>query len=118
MVGIVPGSAKLMELAGLFSGKARSLLGRGIGSLADQDVLVAPCRGNAYPSQGLPLGSLAPGVRELGVVTSQHPIFRNVPHALESQRIQHITVSGLEVNQTFGYLKIMGKFEELSFGSS
>ena len=73
MVGIVPGSAKLMELAGLISGKARSLLGRGIGSLAAQDVLVAPCRGNAFPSQGFGLGSLAPEVRVLGVVTSQHP---------------------------------------------
>ena len=34
MVGIVPRSAKLMELTGLFSGKAKSLLGRAVGSLA------------------------------------------------------------------------------------
>ena len=114
MVGIVPGSAKLMELAGLISGKARSLLGRGIGPLAAQDVLVAPCRENAFPSQGFGLGSLAPEVRVLGVVTSQHPIFRDVSHGLESQKIQHITISGLEVKQTFGYLKIMGEFEEFS----
>ncbi len=118
MVGIVPGSAKLMELAGLFSGKARSLLGRGIDSLAAQDVLVAPCRLNAYPSQGFGLGSLAPGVRVLGVVTSQHPIFCDVSHGLESQKIQHRTIPRLEVKQTFGYLKIMGQFEELSFEGS
>jgi hypothetical protein len=104
MVGIVPGSAKLMELAGLCSGKARSLLGRGIGSLVAQDALVAPCRGNAYPSQVLGHGSLAPEPRVFGVVASRDPIFRGVPHASDFRKIQHSTISGLEVKQTFGYL--------------
>ncbi len=109
MVGIVPGSAKLMELAGLFSGKAGSLLGRCIGSLAAQGALVAPCRANAYPSQVLGLGSLAPEPKVFGVIASRDPIFRGAPHTLESQKIQHSTTPRLEVKQTFGYLKIMGQ---------
>lgn len=32
MVGIVPRSAKLMELTGLFSGEAKGLIGRGVGT--------------------------------------------------------------------------------------
>ncbi len=34
MVGIVPRSAKLMELTGLFSGEAKGLIGRGVGTPA------------------------------------------------------------------------------------
>ena len=79
MVGIVPRSAKLMELAGLFSGKAGSLLGRCIGSLAAQDALVAPCQGNADPSQVLGLGSLAPEPRVFGVFAFRDPNLSRPP---------------------------------------
>ncbi len=95
MVGIVPGSAKLMELAGLFSGKARSLLGRGIGSLAAQDVLVAPCRGNAYPSQGFGLRSLAPGVR----------VYRGC-HISTSYLSRHLARFGISENPAHHDLRI------------
>ncbi len=62
MVGIVPRSAKLMELAGLFSGKVKSLLGIGVGSLAFKGAPAGPCRGNVCQSRFLGLGSLVPRV--------------------------------------------------------
>ncbi len=97
MVGIVPRSAKLMELAGLFSGKAKSLLGRGVGSLgfkAFKGTPAGPCRGNACPSRVLGLGSLAPGVLVHGVFVSRDPVLYRAPHAFESHEIQHSTISG------------------------
>ena len=98
MVGIVPRSAKLMELAGLFSGKAQSLLGRGVGSLAFKafkGTPAGPCWGNACPSRVLGLGSLAPGVLIHGVFVSREPVLYPAPHALESQKTQQSTISGI-----------------------
>ena len=94
MVGIVPRSAKLMELTGLFSGKAKSLLGRAVGSLAFKATPLGPCQGNACPSRVLGLRSLAPGVRDQGFFVSRDPVVHPAPHALESQKIQQSTISG------------------------
>ncbi len=94
MVGIVPRSAKLMELTGLFSGKAKSLLGRGVGSLAFKGTPVGPCLGDACPSRVLGLGFLVPGVRVHGSFVSRDPVLHRAPHALESQKIQQSTISG------------------------
>ena len=93
MVGIVPRSAKLMELTGLFSGKAKGLHGRGVGSLAFKAAPVGPCRGDACPSRVLGLGSLVPGGRIHGSFLSRDPVFHRAPHALESQKIQQSAVS-------------------------
>ncbi len=94
MVGIVPRSAKLMELTGLFSGKAKSLLGRGVGTPAFEGTPVGPCRGDTCPSRVLGLGSLVPGVRVQGSFLSRDSVLHRAPHALESQKIQQYTVSG------------------------
>jgi hypothetical protein len=93
-----------MELAGLFSGKAGGLLGRGVGSLTAQGVLGAPYRGNAYPLQVFILGFLAPGERVSGIFASPEPVLCGVPHVSESHEIQPSATPGLEVKQTFGYL--------------
>ncbi len=93
MVGIVPRLAKLMELTGLFSGKAKSLLGRGVGSLPFKGAPVVPCRGNVCPSQVLGLGLLAPGVRVQGLFVSRDPVLQGVPQVFESQKIQRNTIS-------------------------
>ena len=94
MVGIVPHSAKLMELTGLFSGKATGLIGRGFGTLTFEGTPVGPCRGNTCPSRVLGLGSLVPGVRVQGSFLSRDPVLHRAPHALESQKIQQYAVSG------------------------
>ncbi len=88
MVGIVPRSAKLMELTGLFSGKAKSLIGGGVGSLAFKSVPAGPCRGNVCPSRVLGLGPLAPGVWGHLFSVSRDPVLYPAPHALGSQEIQ------------------------------
>ncbi len=113
MVGIVPRSAKLMELAGLFSGKAKSLLGRGVGSLAFKGTPAGPCRGNACPSRVLGLGSLAPGVLVHGVFVSRDPVLYPAPHALESQKIQHSTISGFR-SQSVSKVVATGSETDLS----
>ena len=88
MVGIVPRSAKLMELTGLFSGKAKSLIGGGVGSLAFKSVSAGPCRGNVCPSWVLGLGPLVPGVWGI-FFPSPETLSFTLPHTLwGSQEIQ------------------------------
>jgi len=93
MVDVVPRSAKLMELTGIFSGKAKGLLGRAVGSLPLKGAPVVPCRGHVCPSRVLGLGSLAPGVRVYGLFVSRDPVLHRAPQALESQKIQQSTIS-------------------------
>ncbi len=88
MVGIVPRAAKLMELTGLFSGKANSLLGRGVGSLTLKGAPVGPCRGDACPSRALGLRSLVLEVRVQGFSLSRDPVLHRARHALQSQKTQ------------------------------
>ena len=113
MVGIVLRSAKLMELTGLFSGKAQSLLGKGSGFLAFK--ASGALSGGSTPITGSRLRTSCTGP---WAFLSRYPVLRRAPHALKSQKIQQSTIPGLEVKQTFGYLKIMDQFEELSFEGS
>ena len=130
MVGIVPRSVKLMELAELFSWKAKKLLSRGFGSLTIRGAPVAPCRGNVCPSQVLDFGPLAPrgdvswAARFLRSCPSPHPLRFGIfgksskARSPDSDHGRSQKWWLLEVNQTFGYLKIMGRFEQLSFEGS
>ena len=93
MVGIVPRSAKLMELAGLFSGEVKSSLGIGVGSLSFKGAPAGPCRGNVCQSRFLGLGSLAPRVLAM-VFSSPEILLLTAPRRLlESQKIQQSTIS-------------------------
>jgi hypothetical protein len=94
MVGIVPRSAKLMELTGLFSGKAKGLIGRGVGSLTFEGTPVGPCRGGHMPIAGSRPRIFSPRVPVQGSFLSRNPVLHRAPHALESQKIQQYAVSG------------------------
>lgn len=94
MVGIVPRSAKLMELTGLFSGEAKGLIGRGVGTPAFEGTPVGHAGGDVCPSRVLGLGSLVPRVRVQGYFLSRDPVLHRAPHALESKKIQQYAISG------------------------
>ncbi len=94
MVSSVPQSAKLKELAVLFSGEARSLVSASVGMFAVSLFPVRPDSGNPYEAQKI-----------------QHE--RSARSSLRSGSEGLI----LELQRTFGYLTSMGKFEEWSLRS-
>ncbi len=94
MVGIVPRSAKLMELTGLFSGEAKGLIGRGVGTPAFEGTPVGHA-GGIYAHHGFSASDLLSqecGSRVLS--SSRDPVLHRAPHALESQKIQQYAISG------------------------
>ena len=93
MLGSVPQSVKLKELAALFSWEAKSLVGMGVGPVS---VSVFPMRSgseNPYEAQKF-----------------QHD--RTARSRLRSV-LEGLT---LELQKTFGYRTSMSKFEEWSLG--
>lgn len=94
MVGSVPQSASLKELAALFSGEARSLVSASVGMFAVSLFPVRPDSGNPYEAQKIQHERTA-GSRLRSV--SEGPI--------------------LELQKTFGYRTCMSQFEMWSLRS-
>ncbi len=94
MVGSVPQSAKLKELAVLFSGEAKGLQSASIGAFAFSGFPVRPGSGNPYEALKI-----------------HHE--RTARSGLRSGS-EGLT---LELHQTFGYLTSVSEFEEWSLRS-
>lgn len=94
MVGIVPRSAKLMELTGLFSGEAKGLIGRGVGTPAFEGTPVGQAGGMCahHGFSASDLLSLEYGSKV--IFLSRDPVLHRAPHALESKKIQQYAISG------------------------
>ncbi len=93
MLGSVPQSAKLKELAALFSWEAKSLVGTGFGSAAVSVFPARPGSGNPFEAQKI-----------------QHD--RTARSRLRSVW-EGLT---LELQKTFSYRTSMSQFEERSLG--
>ena len=104
MVGIVKRSAKLMELADLFSCKAKNLLSGGVGSCAANVAHVMLCHGNAYPSRALGF--------ELRVPAVMIPGFRRLSRVFS---LRYPTSLGTSGNPTLYQLE--SPSEAVAFGS-
>ncbi len=93
MLGSVPRSARLKELAALFLGEAKSWVGAGVGTSAVSVFPVRPGSGTPYEAQKIQHDRTA------------RSRLRSVSEGLT-----------LELQKTFGYLTSMGQFEEWSLG--
>ena len=94
MVGSVPQSAKLKELAALFSGEAKGLVSASVGMFAVSLFPVRPDSGNPYEAQ-------------------------KIQHAGNSRsRLRSVSEGPiLELQKTFGYRTSMSQFEMWSLRS-